>query len=509
MPPSSDSISSTSLPFGVDNHIHANLGRSGSLPRSVHHEYQSAVYDHDPQAYSTLVANAHASHAASRCSNAPIPPSSIHSIPSPHKKFLRQHRILFWVLIGVFNISLIALTTAIVLGAVTAHQHGQNGMKYAAIIVGVFGFSGIVGSTAAIWLILTGRRARARLEKRWDAEERVKEARDMRERRKESHIRESIRHRERSLSRSRSRGRDRERITRPAVAKKPSFRAMTPGPRPPSRRPEAEILWSRPLNVSVDIHNDFKGANDKKKNKEKNYEHDSTHDSDRKKGDDQGGHHGEGKTQVKQKMRDSASTQFQDLDPSNSENDGKGKAETNSQPITTNFNEEARSYASLQFDESRPQPPLPESDHTSPNPLNTNSTYIGSSSTDPYPLTIVPYNTAQLMPNHKTPITTAILRTNYSSIQNSLDDDAPAHIPRLNNGGLGSAQSDENFQAMLDLADDVGSEDEKDRQARRKAIKKGVEAWASTASLGAEEGGVREAEEAEGGCGEGATACGY
>ena len=52
-----------------------------------------------------------------------------------HKKVLRQHRILFRVLILTFNISLIALTATIVLGAAKAHQVGQNGAKCAAIIV--------------------------------------------------------------------------------------------------------------------------------------------------------------------------------------------------------------------------------------------------------------------------------------------------------------------------------------------------------------------------------------
>ena len=500
MPPSSDSISSTSLPLGIDNHIHASLRRSGSLPHSAHHEFKSDA----------LNANAHASDAVYGHSNPRIPPSSIHNIPRSHKICLRQHRILFWVLTGVFSISIIALTAAIVFGAVESHQHGRSGATCAAIIVGVFGFSSMIGSAAVIWLIVTGRRARVRLERRWADEERVKEARGMREHQRESQIRESIKDRERSLSRSRSRGRDRDRMTGPAVAKKLSSRAKTPAPSTFSQRSDhssssasgrRDSLWPRPLNVSKDVLEDLNDAVDEKK--QKDYEHDGNDDCDKDEHDDRNGHHEGRKAPVMQKLRISVSTQSQDLDPSDSE-DVNRKAETASRPITVILNEEDASEVSPHVDHSKSLPLLPDSGHASLTPLESSFTYIDSAHTDSYPNPLVPYNTPQLDSSNQSPPTTVLLRSNGSNTETPRDDDnddddddddTPPHIPRLKHGGLGSAQSDENFQAMLEHEDGAGSEDEKDRQSKRKQIRQRVEAWASTTSLGGGEGGERQKED--------------
>lgn len=489
MPPSSDSISSTSLPFGIDNHIHASLRRSRSLPHSVHHEYQSDVHKHGPQTYPACIANAHAS-------NPQIPPSSIHNIPKSHKIVLRQHHILFWALIGVFIISIIALTAAIVLGAVKSHQQGSNGAKCAAIIVALFGFSGMVGSAAVIWLILTGRRARARLEKRWADEERVKVERGMRERLRESKIRESIKDREQSLSRSRSRGRDR--IMRPAVGKKPSFRAMTPAPKPSSQKSDCssrssserrDSLWPRPLNVSKDVLDGFNHAVDEK-NKGTNHEHHGNHGHDKGEDVKHDAHDGEYEAPIIQKSRDSASTQFQDLDPSIREDDNQGP-ETPSRPITAILNEDDNaSKVFLPVDQSKSLPSLPgPSAHASTSPLETSPTYINSSHTDPY--TVFPSKTPHIDdPSNHSP--TAIALPPSSSPSES----PPPHIPRLQHGGLGSVQSDECFRAMLDHHhddDDGGGglcsgDDDEDRERqrrRREEIEARVEAWASTTRLDA------------------------
>lgn len=490
MPPSSDSISSTSLPFGIDNHIHASLRRSRSLPHSVHHEYQLDVHKHGPQTCPACIANAHTSDTVHGHSNPQIPPSSIHNIPKSHKIVLRQHHILFWVLIGVFIISIIALTAAVVLGAVESYQQGSNGAKCAAIIVALFGFSCMVGSAAVIWLILTGRRARARLEKRWADEEKVKRARGIRERLRESQIRESIKDREQSLSRSRSRGRDR---IRPAVAKNPSFRAMTPAPKTSSRNSDhsssfsserRDSLWPRPLNVSKDVLNDFNHAVNGK-NKDMKHEHNGNNDHDKDQDVDHDAHDGECKAQIMQKLRDSASTQFYDLDPSIREHDDQN-AETASQPNTAVTSKEGSSKVYARAGQSKSLPLLPDSARASPSPLETSPTYINSSHTDPY--TIFPYNIPKINPSNHSPTATALPPSSPSS---SSSASPPPRIPRLQHGGLGSVQSDECFRAMLEHDDDdglcSGDDDDKERQRRRREeIEKRVEAWASTTSLDAQ-----------------------
>ncbi|KAF6230994.1 hypothetical protein HO173_010694 [Letharia columbiana] len=523
MPPSSDSVSSTSLPFGADVHTHATWRRSGSVPRSVHHKHQSAIDDQGPQTYSDLIADAQASNdELSRIPNVLVPPSSIRSIPRSYKKVLRQHRILFWVLIGIFNISLIASTVAIVLGAVKAHQYGQNDAKCAAIIVGVFGFSGMVGSAAVIWLILTGRKQRARLERRWADEERVKEAIAVRQRERNSNIHDSIKDRERSLSRSRSRGRDRDRVTRPAAAAIPSFRAMTQTPASSTRIQDHDAIplsrrarspWPRPMDVSDDVDDDPDNVIDAENNKESTHENNRNYDKignededeDKHKDEDEdgddGAHDKEVEAQATQKVRDSASTNFLDLDPSDSENEDNNRAETADRPDITRPEPKILSKVSLPLDNSKPLPPLPDSGHASPTPLPTSSTYINPSPADPRPATSGAHDPPQLPPIEQTPFDPATVPSNRLDTRNAHTTTPPPPppptLPRGENGGLGPAQSDENFQSMLDLAEDAGSEDEAARRSRRRRVRERVEAWAWDG--GAERGergkGVREAVE--------------
>lgn len=471
MSPSSDSLSSTSLPFGADTHTHATWRRSGSVPRSVQHEYQPTVYDLGPQTYSAFIADAQASGSVSRLPNAQIPPTSIESIPRSHKKVLRQHRILFCILIGIFSISLIASTAAIVLGAVKAHQRGENGAKCAAIIVGVFGFSGMVGSAAVIWLVLTGRKERARLEKRWADEEKVKEARSVREREKESYVRESIRDRERSLSRSRSRGRDRDRVTRPVIT---SVRAMIPtrasqmpdhNTQPVSKR--ARSPWPSPVDLSNDIDDDPDDAIQEENDKEIRIEKDSNYNDNGDSDEKYSGQDERVRSQAPQKLRDSASTYFQDLDPSDSENE-----DNNNEADIAILEREILSKLSLPLDDSKPITPLADPSHPFPIPPNT---HTNSSPTNPHPTSPKPYNPPQLPPTNESPPPPP--------------PPPPNTIPRLRHGLQGSLQSDENFLAMLDLAaeDDAGSEDEVERRRRRQRGKERVEAWASAVEEESEE----------------------
>ncbi|KAF6221994.1 hypothetical protein HO133_001962 [Letharia lupina] len=535
MPPSSDSVSSTSLPFGADVHTHATWRRSGSVPRSVHHKHQSAIDDQGPQTYSDLIADAQASNdELSRIPNVLVPPSSIRSIPRSYKKVLRQHRILFWVLIGIFNISLIASTVAIVLGAVKAHQYGQNGAKCAAIIVGVFGFSGMVGSAAVIWLILTGRKQRARLERRWADEERVKEAIAVRQRERNSNIHDSIKDRERSLSRSRSRGRDRDRVTRPAAAPIPSFRAMTQTPASSTRIQDHDAIplsrrarspWPRPMDNSDDVDDDSDNAIDAEKNEESTHENNRNYDNignededededkhkDEDEDEDDGAHDKEVEAQATQKVRDSASTNFLDLDPSDSENEDNNRAETADRPGITRPEPKILSKLSLPLDNSKPLPPLPDSGHASPTPLPTSSTYINPSPADPRPATSGAHDPPQLPPIEQTPFDPATVPSNRLDTRNSHSDNdttpppPPPTIPRGENGGLGPAQSDENFQSMLDLAEDAGSEDEAARRSRRRRVRERVEAWAwdGVAGSAPRDGGAERGERGKGGLGEG------
>lgn len=536
MPVSSNSVSSTSLPLGADNHT--TLSRSGSVPRSVHHEHRPAVYDQDPQTYSDLIADAQHSVILTRLPNVRIPPSSIKSIPRSHKKVLREHRILFRVLIVIFLVSLIALTAAVVLGAFTAHLHGQNGVKCAATIVGVFGFSGAVGSGAVIWLILTGRKERARLEKRWADEERVKEAISMRGRRTESQLRGLIKDRERSLSRSRSRGRDRERVARPAGARIRSFRsfeATTPTPTSFSRMPDhgaqprsrrARSPWPRAGDVIDDVDNDSDNDLDKEDDKEKNYEkedlyngaggnrkdeerddekdythHDNLENEDeverdyekdgisnnnRDRDKNHGNHEEEGTALATQNMRDSASTQFQDLDPMDSEDDDDTRTETASRPNTAMLQPKVLPKVSPPIDIFKALPAIPDSGYASPIPRTINPTYVSSSVSDLYSGALEPFHSSRNPLIQQTPVDTDILRSNRVETGNARgDNSSPPDVIRWTNGGLGSTQSDENFEAMLELADDAGSEDERDRQLRRQKGQARVDQWASAVSLAA------------------------
>lgn len=491
MPRSSDSLPSASLPFGADSHIHATLRRTGSVPRSVQREYRPAAYYRGPQTYSALIADAQASNAVPRLPNAYIRPSSIKSIPRSHKKVLRQHGRLFWVVFVIFLISLIGLTVAIVLGALTAHQHGQNDVKCAAIIVGVFGFSGAVGSAAVIWLIWTGWKERARLEKRWADDKRVKDARSIKERQTESHIREGIRDREWSLSRSCSRGRHRNRINKSEVAGNPSSIPMRPTPtssarkanhnaQPMSRR--APSPWPSPLGVSNDADDEIDDAAYEEKDKENNSRNDGSYDDEK-----HGGHDEACKAQAMPRKKKSASMSFLNLDPSDSEKEDDSKSETVNQPDIAIQEQQTLSKVCLPFGEFESFPAFPESVHTSPAPLDTSFTKTNTSPTDPHPKSPVPHNPPRLPPIEQTPFSTGIVGSSDLSTSNAQrHSDTPPNIPGWKNGGLGSAQSDANFQAMLDLADDVGSEDERDREIRRRKIQERVEAWANTAADGGE-----------------------
>lgn len=547
MPASSNSVSSTPLPFGADNHT--TLSRSGSVPRSVHHEYQAANHDRVPQTYADLIDDAQHSIMLTRLPNVQIPPSSIKSIPRSHKKVLREHCILFRVLIVIFLLSLMASTAAVVLGAFTAHQYGQNGVKCAATIVGVFGFSGTVGSAAVMWLILTGRKERARLEKRWADEEKVKEAVSRRGRRTESQLRAIIKDRERSLSRSRSRGRDRDRdrALRPAGARIRSFRSfelMTPTPTPSSWMPDhgvqgrsrrARSPWPRARDVTDDVDDDSEDGLDRKVDKEKDYEKDVRYngaggnqkDEERDvekskhngKGDKEdaeerdyekdgiyidnrknhGSHEQEDMALAAKDARVSASTQFQDLDSIYSAGDDDTKTEMASPPNMIMLQPKVLSKASLPLDVYKPLPAIPDPDYTSPAPRNFTSPYVSSSLSDLYSGVLEPFHSSTNPLFQHAPSNTDIACSNRLRTRRARsDDDSPPDVIRWTNRGLGSSQSDDNFEAMLDLADDAGSEDERDRQLRKQRSLATVTKWASAVSLEAEAEGAEREEKGRG-----------
>ncbi|KAM0800231.1 hypothetical protein BDR22DRAFT_963211 [Usnea florida] len=501
MPPSSDSLSTISLPFGADNHTHATGRRSGSITRSAHHGIPPAAYNQAPQRYSTLMAYAQTSDAISHM---PIPPTSFENLPRSHKRVIRRHRLLFRVLILTFNIFLIALTAAIVLGAAKAHQVGQNGAKCAAIIVGVLGFSGLVGSAAVMWLIRTGRKERARLEKRWAEEERVKEERVLRERRSEGQLRRIIKERERSLSRSRSRGRDR--VPTSALRAAEMLSSSTRTPTPISKLGKADTgaqhlskkmrsPWPSPRNVSSYVDDDSDDDDDTDKSKEDEHRYDS---SLRVYGDEIKEHRvhtKDGKTQARQKVRDSAFTHFQDLDPLEVEDEDKGKADTPSTPNTAILDDnKVHSEMSLPLQHTETtSSPIPEFGYTF---LDTSSTCINSSPPtehpDPLPSTAPNDHPPRLPPIAQLPFT-----HDHTTIRpppplhnpqpnNHTNTRPPLRIPGWNNAHLGSLQSDENFQAMLDTADDIGSEDEYERRLRRQKSSEMVRRWASEVDAGGE-----------------------
>lgn len=229
---SSTSLPTSPLPFGADTHTHNAYRRSTIAPGDPHDQAQP-----DQQDYSSFVAAAQAEDARSHRASASIPPSSVKDLPLNHRNLLRRHKVLLWVVSVVFEISLIALTAGILLCAVRAHEYNADGGgKAAFVIVGVFGFAGMIGSAAVGWLVWQGRKERARLEEMWTVEEEMKDRRSVRETSRANEVLRSIRERERSLSRSRSRSRGRatnrplsttpqERLHSELI---PSFRAMTP-----------------------------------------------------------------------------------------------------------------------------------------------------------------------------------------------------------------------------------------------------------------------------------------
>lgn len=260
---SSDSLPTSPLPFGADTHNHNAFRRSFTNLGDPNDQTQ--------QDYSSFIATAQADDARSHRASASIAPSSLKDLPLSHRILLRKHKVLLCVASAIFELSLIALTASIVLCAVQAHNYNANGGgKAAYIIVGVFGFTGMVGSAAVGWFIWRGRKERARLEEKWAADEEMKERRSIRERSRASEVLRSIRERERSLSRSpsKSRGRTTQRVLpalptaattqqRPKYNEPiPSFRPMTPTPTTAAEQSlgieqaEATLDWTNRLDLS-------------------------------------------------------------------------------------------------------------------------------------------------------------------------------------------------------------------------------------------------------------------
>lgn len=255
---SSNSLPTSPLPFGADTHSHNAYRRSTTVLGGPYDEAQQ-----DQQDYVSFVAAAQAEDARANRASASIPPTSVRDLPLGHITLLRRHKILLWVLLVAFEISLIVATVAIALCAVHAHDYNSDGgAKAAFVIIAVFGFAGMLGSAAVGWLTWQGRKERARLEKRWTADEEMKERRSVREQRRASEVLRSIKERERSLSRSRSRSRGRPthrppqatRDERPYSELIPSFRELTPtasGAPSAATEPVGDSEWTNRLDLST------------------------------------------------------------------------------------------------------------------------------------------------------------------------------------------------------------------------------------------------------------------
>ena len=522
--PLSDFMSSMSLPVGADSRVHASLRRSAN------------DLDHKP----VIVANALASEAKPNNSHPYIAPSSIHDIPRSQKKALRRHPILFWVLIAVFDVSLIALTAAVVLAAfIKGREVGQTGVQCAAVIVGVCGFSGVVGSAAVIWMILRKRRRRKRLEARWVEEERVKDARGVRERWIESRVRESIWERERSLSRRSRRGRkvpgDRKMMSEGRI----SFKSMTPMPtsssqgRSQSQRSKSRRVqspWPRSLNISDGSDDSDDRTHENNTTQYKHKVSSSQHPIDAVEIRDSEVLGIEcNKARKIPRMRVSTATHFLDLDPSDSEDDEDGECSVvefvgqreEAIEMKMEFKRLSFTCPGPTYLDEKPLPEIPDEGPLSPrirrgsNTATTTITYRDSANSH-FVALMVPYNSPQISrqqhhrkqpPPSPSPSTffflldTKLLNSklanlahhhptsSFSTSSSSSSFSSPSSlssshlhtiIPRLNNGNLGSEQSDLNFQAMLempdDLADYMGSEDERVREGRERAVER-VEMW--------------------------------
>lgn len=153
-------------PFFADDH-HLNkswhFSRS-SLPWPQTGNNQQIVERRTANALTNVVRTSNASPAL-RPSN-PLYPS--------HRRLPRRHTKILVFLTVIFEISLVQVTIAIVLGAVHAKKDGKDpGAKEAVVILGVCGAVGMAGTTLWAWLIWQGRRERERLERLWKEEDSI------------------------------------------------------------------------------------------------------------------------------------------------------------------------------------------------------------------------------------------------------------------------------------------------------------------------------------------------
>lgn len=153
-------------PFFADDH-HLNkswhFSRS-SLPWPQTGNNQQIVERRTANALTNVVRTSNASPAL-RPSN-PLYPSQ--------RRLPRRHTKILVFLTVIFEISLVQVTIAIVLGAVHAKKDGKDpGAKEAVVILGVCGAVGMAGTTLWAWLIWQGRRERERLERLWKEEDSI------------------------------------------------------------------------------------------------------------------------------------------------------------------------------------------------------------------------------------------------------------------------------------------------------------------------------------------------
>ena len=154
MTPSPASLPRSPLPFGIDANDSELQHRSASAPQLGEHNDSPSI------------ATADAASARTQYRSNSIALPAVTEASSHFQWKYRKHRVLLLALAIIFELGVLTVTVVVVLGAVHAHQHdGRDGvLKTAIIIVGVFGATGIIGSSVVAWLVWQGHKDHAQCE---------------------------------------------------------------------------------------------------------------------------------------------------------------------------------------------------------------------------------------------------------------------------------------------------------------------------------------------------------
>lgn len=215
---SSSSVPSSPLPFAADTHNHRSWRQTQH--RSLSHQ----------QSFASFLAAAHAQAATNlgNTTNAPhlntpsIAPSSVSSLPRSYRRLLRRHNRLFSGFLLGFYLCSILLAVAIVLAIRNATVQRKQSIKASSVIIGVMGFSGAAICSMGCWGIRKTRKARSQQEADWVDLEHAKEVRQARERTREAERVRRVERRERSASGTRSVSRGRRRVSIKLMSKSAS-----------------------------------------------------------------------------------------------------------------------------------------------------------------------------------------------------------------------------------------------------------------------------------------------